>query len=108
MTDDLISRAAALTAVNKVFNGYPNQPADAIRALATPDQTAALDRVRAEAKAEGMREAAEIAAEFVHRRLYEANMPACSYHSRDIKTAILAAIETLRVNGGENDCGSNL
>lgn len=32
----------------------------AIRALATPDQTAALDRVRAEAKAEGMREAADL------------------------------------------------
>ena len=31
--------------------------AERIRALATPDQTAAMDRVRAEAKAEGMREA---------------------------------------------------
>lgn len=34
--------------------------ATAIRALATPDQTAALDAVRAEARAQGMREAAEI------------------------------------------------
>lgn len=34
--------------------------------------------------------AGEIAAEFIHRRLYEANMPACSYHSRDIKAAIRA------------------
>jgi hypothetical protein len=32
-----------------------------IRALATPDQSAALDAVRAEARAQGMREAAEIA-----------------------------------------------
>lgn len=34
--------------------------AERIRALATPDQTAALDRVRAEAKAEGMRAAADL------------------------------------------------
>ncbi|WNL50781.1 hypothetical protein RPALISO_194 [Ruegeria phage RpAliso] len=33
---------------------------------------------------------AELAAEFVHRRLYEADTPACSYHSRQIKEAILA------------------
>lgn len=33
---------------------------DLIRTLATPEQTAALDRVRAEAKAEGMREAADL------------------------------------------------
>ncbi len=34
---------------------------DMVRALATPDQIAALDAVRAEARAQGMREAAEIA-----------------------------------------------
>lgn len=87
--------AAAYEAVAREFEDIGNVGAlvaKSIRALATPDQTAALDRVRAEAKAEGMREASEHAAEFVHRRLYEANMPACSYHSRDIKTAILAAI----------------
>ena len=32
---------------------------------------------------------AKIAALFVHRRLYEASMPACSYHSRDIYDAIM-------------------
>lgn len=40
---------------------------------------------------EAEREAcAEVAAEFVHRRLYDAKMPACSYHSRDIAAAIRA------------------
>lgn len=66
---------------------------EAIRALATPEQSAALDAVKAEARAQGMHEASEIAAEFIHRRLYEGDMPACSYHSRDVKTAILAAIQ---------------
>lgn len=42
--------------------------------------------------AEAVESAAETAAQFVHNRLYEANMPACSYHSRDIKAAILALI----------------
>lgn len=37
--------------------GSLEQSKDVIRALSTPDQTAALDRVRAEAKAEGMRAA---------------------------------------------------
>jgi hypothetical protein len=32
---------------------------------------------------------AKIAALFVHRRLYEADMPACSYHSRDIYDAVM-------------------
>lgn len=31
----------------------------------------------------------ELAAEFVHRRLYENRFPACSYHSRDIKDLLL-------------------
>lgn len=50
--------------------------------------TNAYDLYAAEAAA--YEAAGEIAAEFIHRRLYEANMPVCSYHSRDIKTAIRA------------------
>lgn len=30
----------------------------------------------------------EIAALFIHRRLYKANFPACSYHSRDVMDAM--------------------
>lgn len=60
---------------------------DIVRAIATPGQTAALDRLISEA----VESAAETAAQFIHTRLYEADIPACSYHSRDIKDAILAA-----------------
>lgn len=41
--------------------------ATAIRAIATPEQSAALDAAKAEARAQGMREAAEIAAEALER-----------------------------------------
>lgn len=40
-----------------------------IRALATPDQTAALDAVRAEARAQGMREAAEYMQRYSHTHM---------------------------------------
>jgi hypothetical protein len=47
---------AAIAAHDKAYMGAH----DAIRALATPDQSAALDAVRAEARAQGMREAADL------------------------------------------------
>lgn len=64
-----------------------NAVSSAIRALATPDQLSALDRVRAEAKAEGMREAARIA------RVEAERLP-ITLHDAALKceTAILAAI----------------
>jgi len=43
------------------FVGYMSRVERAIRALATTDQTAALDTIRAEARAQGLREAAVIA-----------------------------------------------
>jgi|GEM_PF-5139873 len=49
-----------------------------------------LTQERDAASAAAYEAAGETAAEFIHRRLYEANMPVCSYHSRDIKTAIRA------------------
>lgn len=60
---------------------YQNAAKD-IRALATPDQSAALDAVRAEARAQGMREAAEIAKSWKD----------CG-HDFDIEDEILAAIK---------------
>lgn len=67
-----------------------------IRALATPDQTAALDRMRAEAKVEGILTAARIT------RVEAERLP-ISLHDAALKceAAILRAIETLRVNGSE-------
>lgn len=62
-------------------------------AAANPDTIALLiaELIQAQAASAAAYEAAgEVAAEFVHRRLYEASMPVCSYHSRDIKTAIRA------------------
>lgn len=56
------------------------------------DRIEALIHERDAASAAVYEAAGEIAAEFIHRRLYEANMPVCSYHSRDIKTAIRANI----------------
>lgn len=54
------------------------------------DHNAAVQAAVAKA-VEAERDAcAEVAAEFIHRRLYDAKMPACSYHSRDIAAAIRA------------------
>jgi replication fork clamp-binding protein CrfC len=69
----------------------------AIRALATPDQNAALDAVKAEARAQGMREAAEIArCVFDSRpllgRCFEWN-DGYDDGTRAAKEAILAAIQ---------------
>ena len=44
-------------------------------------------------RAAGIREAAEVAAQFVHNRLYKPDMPACSYHSREVTAAILALLD---------------
>ena len=60
------------------------------RALATPDQTSALERVKAEAKAEGMRTAARITR-------VEAERLSISLHDAALRceAAILAAIPKL-------------
>lgn len=50
-----------------------------------------VTREELEAAVKAEREAcAEVAAKFVNDRLYKADMPACSYHSRDIQAAIRA------------------
>jgi hypothetical protein len=63
-----------------------------IRALSTPDQSAALDAVRAEARAQGMREAAEVA-ERVEKALRQSYAVTSANAVGEVYCAILAAIK---------------
>ena len=63
----------------------------------TLQHNAALEAVK-RARDEALREAAGVAADFVHR-MYRTDMPVCSYHAGEAKAAILALINKGTSNG---------
>jgi hypothetical protein len=73
--------------------GHDFDVEDEIRALATPDQTAALVAVLAEARAQGMREAAEIANSMLLRSTFGTDTETVVTYRDFIGSAILAAIK---------------
>jgi len=100
------SRAETAAVVDRIADEvcrWSLAASEEIRALATPDQTAALDAVRAEARAQGMREAADIAekgVEVLGLRMREAkdkkekrDWQSMLFCAVDIKHAILSAIK---------------
>lgn len=53
----------------------------------------ALSAVDQRAYARGIEEAAKVGAQFIDGRLYKPKMPACSYHSAELATAIRQLLE---------------
>ena len=99
--------AAAYEAAARVFDDGNSVTGAAIgrciRALATPDQTAALDRLIAEAEARGMREAAEIAEKQKEVFLspeYAGRFPTNSFAERFACTEVYNAILAASKKGG--------
>ncbi|WEJ60181.1 hypothetical protein [Devosia sp. FJ2-5-3] len=76
-------------------NGPPMAMADFRRwaALASKRIAAAEQRGYERGRKEGIEEAAKVGSQFIDGRLYKPKMPACSYHSAELATAIRQLLE---------------